>query len=934
MLRFIFRKLLSNKGLNLSLITGIIFLVAVFSMLPAFSNGAVNQVLTRSFSDSVLIDDKYPTVVGRSGSSTTDVETVMDFLTGHEEKWIEKAGLPVLAKQHYMYVKGGTGKSIYGGRSKELDIAHIPELEDVADIIDSSEPAYESGNTAYPVYISERTMDMLSIVAGEEIYYDNIKDENGDILRIRIAGILKEKEGTELNWYAPLSSYQNSAFTDEESFNEIVKRFGRDVIYCTAFMSFDYRAIRFDNADQVADALLKLEEEDDHFRCYFKDILKSYKSEKKTIRVIMVAAALPLMLLILMFILMVASRIADNEKGEIAVLRSRGVKRREMILLYFIRSVFLSLLAFVPGVLLGMFFVWTGSQTNGFLVFTSKDATDYYLSSGSVITAAIGAAVSVILITLPVVRLSKNTIIDNKNETMRLSRKPLWKKFFLDIILTAVSIYLLYNYRGQTETFSAKLINGKSIDPLIMMSSAIFIFGIGLLLLRIIDILVKIIFLAGKKHWGPAPFAGFLQIIRSGSRQGIISVFIVLTLAMGIFDASLARTVNDNSSRRISYNVGADVRMTGKWLKKTRYLPDFSVEYYYGEPEYSKFQELLDDGTLKNMTRVFYDENAEVSVGKKVLPNTVMMGINTAEFGRTADLMEGLNDTHWFNALNAIATNGSGVIISSNLAEEMEIGIGDKITCNRYDKNIEEGSLGAMTGEVCAIVDAFPGYQRYSYTEDEDKNKTLKENYLLVMNYATAGSSYKLTPYQVWGRFGTGIDSESYKKSIADKNIVLTKNLILSDEISDMQNSAMIQITNGLFSIHFIISIIICVLGFLIYWITSIKNRQLQFGIYRAMGLKMGEIIRMLVMEHFFSSFLAILAGVGAGILTSVLYNGVVSIVYLPAKHSIPMTLKILGSDVMKPVVIILLALLAAFLIISRIIRKMRISETLKMGED
>ena len=41
---------------------------------------------------------------------------------------------------------------------------------------------------------------------------------------------------------------------------------------------------------------------------------------------------------------------------------------------------------------------------------------------------------------------------------------------------------------------------------------------------------------------------------------------------------------------------------------------------------------------------VFYDENAEVSVGKKVLPNTVMMGINTAEFGRTADLMEGLND--------------------------------------------------------------------------------------------------------------------------------------------------------------------------------------------------------------------------------------------------------------------------------------------------
>ena len=936
MLRFVFRKLLSNKGLNLSLITGIIFLVAVFTMLPAFSNGAVNQVLSREFSDSVELDNTYPTVVGRSGSSTTDVQTAMDFLAGHEEKWIEKTGLPVLEREHYLSLKGSKGRSIYGGRTKELEVAFIPELSDVTEIVDSGEPAYDSGNDAYPIYVSEYTMDFYSLIVGEEVFFERIKDENGNMLRLRVAGIIKEKEGTELYWYKPLNSFKSAALTDEDSFNEIVKRFGFDAIYCDTYLSFDYRAIRFDNADHVAEALDKIAEEDGHVTCYFKDILDNYKSEKKTINVIMFSATLPLMILLLMFIIMVASRITDNEKGEIAVLRSRGIKRTEMIILYFIRSIFLSLIAFVPGVYLGKFFVWMGSRTNGFLIFTTKDTSDYYLSSGCFVTAAVGAVFSVILITLPVIRLSKNTIIDNKNDTMRLSKKPLWKKFFLDVVLTAASVYLLHNYKGQTEAFSEKLINGENIDPLIMIGSAIFIFGIGLLLLRIIDLVVKLLFWAGKKHWGPASFASFLQIIRSGSRQGIISVFIVLTLSMGIFDASLARTVNDNNVKRIEYNVGTDVRMTGKWVKKARYFPDFTIEYYYAEPEYSQFQTLLDEGVLSNMTRVFYDEKAEVSVKNKVIPNTVMMGVNTAEFGRTATLMSGLNETHWYNALNAIAMKGNGVIISSNLATAMGITVGDKINCTRYDRTIEEGSgeIGTLTGEVSAIVDAWPGFQRYSYDVDENGRKVVKENFLIVMNYATAASTYKLTPYQVWGRFSANTDSESFKKNVKEKDVQVTKMLLREDEITDMKNSAMIQITNGLFSIHFFISIIICVLGFLIYWITSIKNRQLQFGIYRAMGLKMSEIIRMLVMEHFFSSFLAILAGVGAGILTSVLYNSVVAIVYLPAKHNIPLTLKIMDTDIVKPVFMILMALLAAFLIISRIIRKMRISETLKMGED
>ena len=141
-------------------------------------------------------------------------------------------------------------------------------------------------------------------------------------------------------------------------------------------------------------------------------------------------------------------------------------------------------------------------------------------------------------------------------------------------------------------------------------------------------------------------------------------------------------------------------------------------------------------------------------------------------------------------------------------------------------------------------------------------------------------------------------------------------------------------ITNGLFSLSFIVAVVLCLVGFLIYWITSIKQRELLFGIYRAMGMSMKEINKMLINEQIFSSVLASLAGYGVGALTTMLFVKLIAIVYLPETHNIPISLAVNPMDIIKLTAVVIVMFIACFIVIRTILKKMNITQALKLGED
>ncbi len=153
-------------------------------------------------------------------------------------------------------------------------------------------------------------------------------------------------------------------------------------------------------------------------------------------------------------------------------------------------------------------------------------------------------------------------------------------------------------------------------------------------------------------------------------------------------------------------------------------------------------------------------------------------------------------------------------------------------------------------------------------------------------------------------------------------------------EIIDLKNDPIFQATNGILTVGFIVVLTLCSVGFLIYWILSIRSRQLQFGIFRAMGMTMGEILGMLGNEQIFLSLSSIIAGALVGKLAAKLYVPLIQMAYSADSQLIPLEVVSRQSDAMQLYLVVGIVMVVCMVVLGQLIRKIKIAQALKLGED
>ena len=139
---------------------------------------------------------------------------------------------------------------------------------------------------------------------------------------------------------------------------------------------------------------------------------------------------------------------------------------------------------------------------------------------------------------------------------------------------------------------------------------------------------------------------------------------------------------------------------------------------------------------------------------------------------------------------------------------------------------------------------------------------------------------------------------------------------------------------NGALTLCFIISLVVCFAGFLIYWILSINKRVLQFGIVRAMGMKLRSLIGMLFLEQIMISGSSIAVGILIGILTSYYYVPIYSMTQSASNLVLPFRIISENSDYIRLYVILSIIIVIGFTVLAILIKKIKINNALKIGED
>ena len=208
-----------------------------------------------------------------------------------------------------------------------------------------------------------------------------------------------------------------------------------------------------------------------------------------------------------------------------------------------------------------------------------------------------------------------------------------------------------------------------------------------------------------------------------------------------------------------------------------------------------------------------------------------------------------------------------------------------------------------------------------------------KDNYLVVANLSQVQEGFDIRPYQVWLKTNE-TDAEFFYEWAAENNYKYTSVESLQSNLADIRTDTLFQGTNGILTLSFIIILLLCGVGYLIYWILSIRERELLFGVFRAMGMRKNEILHMLINEQIFSGILSIVFGAGVGLVASRMYVPMIQIAYAAEKQVLPQSLITDSADMVKLFVVIAVMLCICIAVLIRNIAAMKITNALKLGED
>ena len=976
MISFLLRKMKKNKWIMLSLLIGNVLLIGIVSGTPIYIQGSMQRILIRDMEQMQLDRNIHPAIVelGFHFDSVPEEESVSMFQSIHRQTVPHITSLmniPVIRTVENLVINDirvvPAIPRAERPRSQAMSLNTFAGFEDYITITHGRLPSNElqDGNIIEGI-VNQRTMASRDLLLGELLTITNIIYENdaeddaeedseedegnnqlfGFFTRdygaidnayyLKIVGVYEAAASEELFWTTNPNNFVRDVLVSHELLmNHFVANYvsqHRLSAHWTVLLDY-YGMVMYDVPEYLAadrsirrelrlvrDEILSYEEN-------FISTLQGYVERTDRLTTTLLVLQVPIYVFLAFYIFIISRQILRLEQNDISILKSRGTRRGKIIMIYFLQSIFVSALSIALGIPLGIMVCRFLGASNGFMELVVRAAITTELNRYVFIYSSIAAVGSILMMLVPVIGFSKVTIVDHKRSSSRRLKKPLWQRFFLDILFLGISIYGYYNFNSRREIMALAVVDVQTMDPLLFISSSLFIIGLGLLCLRIYPYILKLISLVGNRLWSPASYASLLKVIRFSSDEQFIMIFLVFTLSLGVFSATTARTLNTNDEHMIQYQIGTDLVFAERFRDNIPppgpggevEMPDRII---YTEPDIERFTDFAEVDAL---TRVMI-QNIAIRRDRSVIEDVTMMAIDTNTFGETIWYRDDLLPIHINFFLNALALREDGVLLSENFRVRYGYEVGERII---YTDSYGNRASGLIVG----FIERWPTYAERVRVRDSGGAYVFQEAFLVVSNLGHIHSMWGIYPYQIWMR--TNTSSNRFFYEFAEENYLdLLFFQDASAEIVNSRNNPILQGTNGVLTASFIFTFLACFTGYLIYWTLSIKSRALQFGVFHAMGMTKKNLLRMLFYEQIFISFSAIGIGVLVGVIAARLFVPLIQVAYSPSLQPIPLMIITEVRDYINIFSVIGVMFIICIFILGTLISKLKIAQALKLGED
>ena len=955
MIKLILRKMIKNKWLVLSLIVGCMLAVSVIASIPMYSDGILQRMLVKDFELAQKEFDQYPAYNKFDGifsniSNPDDKVLLYNYYSEYiEQDMAAKIPMDILVS----YSRLGTQNRIFldarewptlleeiredklfkstdTGKANVYAVNNLPELVEIqqGEMYTSGKYQTEidgfSGEVYEAVITSEAMKRSRYSLGGIYTLTVNTDDEEY-VLNYKVVGVVDVKEE---NTSFFTMDYYGIYFDYDTYFNEILNERTMSIGTAEWYYAYDYYQFRMSDAEEVLTGLEdNLRWIDDNYgrlkqTLSFESTLADYLARATKLSGLLLLLVIPVILMIGFYVTMIAQLIMEQEKNEIAMLESRGASRRQIFSIYFGESITIGIISYVIGLFGALFMTRLIGASNGFMEFVNRSAMDTAIGWKSILYGFITSLLFIIMMLFPAYKASKFTIVQFKQGKAIFDRKPFWQKLYLDVVLLAVASYALFNYNQFKDFIS--FTEGGRVDYLVFFAVTFFILGVSLVFMRIYPLIVDLVFRLGRRIWTPSMYAAFTYVARGGNMRQFIMIFLILALGVGIFNANSARTINENTTDLIRYEQGAQIVITaGEFgVTETGELQDVAdaaqknntfelIKQYDGLEEATRVALMTSDRVSSQIATLRYQSDVRV------------MALTPEEFGEVVWYREDLYQYHINHYLNFLARFPEGVILSKKLAENLTVEPGDMVNIDIESKRI--------TAPVLTTIEYWPTYNKFS-TLDEDG--TGDEQQLCIIHYDNLRATLGDFPSEIWVSKKPGILDSELNNYLANNEVSILDARYTDFEISEAKKDPMLHGMNGILTLDFLVTMIICGAGFIIFWFLSIRQRVLQFGIFRAMGLKKRELVAIIIWEQILISAVAIIVGILIGGITSELFVPLFQIVDTAAERVIPFVMSYNRQDYYRIYMLVGFMLVVGIAALARFTTRIKMDQAVKLGED
>lgn len=932
MFRIMLQKIWYKRWMTLILLIGCILLVSTAVSFPLYEKAAYDRMLQDEFQRILSKEGKWPTLMNVSAYSQKDKSGMIGRMEELASSIYENLGVKEKQTVFYYVLQKAPLSSDMNREDAEDISVNIVGLSDIENHINMihGECFSEKGITedgAIEVIVAEECFVSQGFLLGETLTLKDLKDEKGNPIKMTIKGVFRTQDKNDFYWQEEETRLTSRAYMNMDVFQEMfTAEYTSDYkMYCQFYFFMDYENIGYDEARDVLEKTRYYSEKSSYKNAIdepeYCNTLESYLRKINRISAALLIMQIPVLIMLCAFLIMISGQMYEMERNEISVIKSRGSYRSQIFGLYLYQSMLITAVGAVAGIPLGVAFSKVLGATRNFLEFDLSHSLTIVFTDKAAAYAIGAMLLALISLTLPAIKHSKVSIVNLKQQKA-IKKKKLWEKLYLDLVLLGISGYGYYSFHKNMKDVSVSVLQGDNLDPLVYISSSLFILGLGLLFLRIHPYIVLLIYSTGKKFWKSASYISFQENIRNGRKQQLIMLFLIMTVSLGIYHATVARTILANATENTGYLNGSDAVMKEMWIMKTD--PNNQTAAGYTEPDYKKYMAM---DIANACTKVYYDDAGYLSLQNSDRQVITIMGIHTKEFGTITSMPEGYLEKPFFEYLNELALVPDGVLLSSDFKSQYGFEIGDSIS-------FSNAGGSSATGRIVDFVDYWPGYAPTVTEVNPDGTAAKRDHFLLVTHFTALRQNWGIQPYEVWIDLEEGCDTGDILEWIEEHNVSVVKYEIREVNLQNTMEDPLLQGTNGVLTMGFIVTILLCAIGYLIYWIMAIRDRELMFGVLRACGLHKGEVVHMLINEQIFCGVFSILAGIGIGRLSSWMFVPILQQAYASENQALPMKLITNVADLYRLYGVISISMLLALIVLVIILFRMNVTKALKLGEE